>query len=100
MGVSLIPSLVFGSPSTSGVTVGMGVGVGGGTSCVGADVGVGGSSVAAGLPQAAATRKPRARRKTGICNSLLLIMGWGYYSPVGGGDGFTAWRTFGHPTKE
>ena len=48
---------------------------------------MGGSSVAAGLPQAAATRKPRARRKTGICNSLLLIMGWGYYSPVGGGDG-------------
>ena len=60
----MMPSLEFGSASASGVTVGMGVG--GGTSCVGADVGVGGSSVAAGLPQAAATRKPRARRKTGI----------------------------------
>ena len=72
-----MPSLEFGSASASGVTVGVGVGtgVGGETSCVEADVGVGGSSVAAVLPQAAATRKPRARRKTGICNSLLLIMG-------------------------
>ena len=41
-----MPSLVFGSASASGVTVGMGVGtevgVGGETSCVGAGVGVGG----------------------------------------------------------
>ena len=74
--------------------------MGGETSCVGSGVGVGGSSVAVGLAQAAAARITRAKAKTGICNSLLLIMGWGYYSPVGGGWGFTARCTFGVPTQE